>query len=95
MLLCAGCQLFTSHDRRAGPGSGIKDLGFRECTGNSMLDRVLVGDFAGVAALAVGQEVLEGLVVDLYEAGLQLVFPPLLLQRIHRIQDLPAAPITP
>lgn len=68
----------------AGSGSGACRR-----TSDAMLDCTLVCDFAGVPTLAIGQEVPVRLVVHLYEAGLQLILPPLLLQAVHRIKYLP------
>lgn len=63
----------------------------------AVLDGVLVGNPAGVAAAPLGEQVAQGLVVDLHEARDQVVLPALLPQRVHRVQDLraQAGPLKP
>ena len=52
-------------------------------------DGVLVGDLAHIAPLALGQQVPQGLVVHLDVGGVQIILPPLLLQQLRLLQDLP------
>ena len=57
---------------------------------NAVFNGILVRDLADVAPLALGQQVLQRLIVDLNEAGFQAILPALLLQPLHLIQNLQA-----
>lgn len=61
-------------------------------TCNTVLDGILVCDLAGVAPLAFSEQILEGFIVHLNEAGVQFILPSLLLQPLHLIQDLHTHP---
>ncbi len=57
---------------------------------NAVLDSVLVRDLANVAPLALSQQILQGLIVHLHKADLQLIPPAFCFQPLHLIQNLHA-----